>query len=412
MRILPAFGLGLLGFSAFCAPAMAGSGQALQIIVSKELQQVTVYDGLEVVAQSNVSTGKPGHTTPSGIFSILEKRKFHRSNLYDDAPMPWMQRITWSGVALHESNHVPPRPASHGCVRLPAAFAKDLYQLTERGAHVVISDEPVAPQLLAGDVLPKPRLFEPAPTLSDVPLRASIGSTDGESIEVAMNDPQPGIVEKSVAEEDRSPIYIMITRTSEQHRVAQIQQRLNDLGFQAGTVDGVLGKMTRRAIEDFRAQYRLPPGAGMDERFLDVLEARDGKGEIANGMLMIRRDFKQIYSAGVKIELPEKALGTHFMEARDVSSVNGEVKWYGVSLKNHLSDKEAERLGITVPADDFAFNLPTKALARVHIPDEAREKMATLLTEGSAITITDTGYQRETGLGTNFVTLTRQPPKT
>ncbi len=411
MRILPAAGWGLLGFSILCTPAMAGSGQALQIIVSKDLQQVTVYDGLDVVAQSNVSTGKPGHTTPSGIFSILEKRKFHRSNLYDDAPMPWMQRITWSGVALHESRHVPPHPASHGCVRLPADFAKNLYQLTERGAHVVISDEPVAPQLLAGNILPKPRLPEPAPTLSDVPLRASIGSADGESIEVAMNDPQPGIVGDSLAQEDRSPIYIMITRTTQQHRVAQIQNRLNALGFDTGAVDGVLGKRTRNAIEDFRTQYNLPPGVGMDDRFLAVLQARDGKGEIANGMLMIRRDFKEIYTAGVTIEQPEKALGTHFMEARNVSPMDGAVNWYGVSLKNHLGEKEAERLGISIPADDFAFNLPTKALLRIHIPDEAREKIATLLTDGSAITITDTGYQRETGLGTNFVTLTRKPPK-
>ena len=84
--------------------------------IEKAEQTLTVYDGDQVIATSKVSTGKAGHTTPSGVFSILEKRKYHESNLYSNAPMPWMQRITWSGVALHESNSVPNYPASHGCV--------------------------------------------------------------------------------------------------------------------------------------------------------------------------------------------------------------------------------------------------------------------------------------------------------
>ncbi len=115
-RIL-SIGVFLAAFGA--GHAMAGDGQVLQIVVSRDLQSLKVYDGDKVVASSKVSTGKPGHETPTGIFSVLEKRKFHRSNKYSDAPMPWMQRITWSGVALHESNSVPNYPASHGCVRLP-----------------------------------------------------------------------------------------------------------------------------------------------------------------------------------------------------------------------------------------------------------------------------------------------------
>jgi lipoprotein-anchoring transpeptidase ErfK/SrfK len=93
---------------------------------------------------SRVSTGKPGKDTPAGIFPILQKKAMHRSNLYDDAPMPWMQRLTWGGVALH-AGRVPGYPASHGCVRLPSAFAKKLYTITRSTSTIVIvADEPLS----------------------------------------------------------------------------------------------------------------------------------------------------------------------------------------------------------------------------------------------------------------------------
>ncbi|MDH3582109.1 MAG: L,D-transpeptidase family protein, partial [Hyphomicrobiales bacterium] len=93
----------------------------VQIIVSLPDQKATVYQGDKVLVTSRVSSGKKGHTTPSGVFSILQKNRFHRSNIYSRAPMPFMQRLTWSGIALHASNSVPNYPASHGCVRLPPA---------------------------------------------------------------------------------------------------------------------------------------------------------------------------------------------------------------------------------------------------------------------------------------------------
>ena len=99
--------LGLGAALILAEPAFAGSAAPLAIVVSRDTQSLAVYRGTEVVATSRVSTGKPGHSTPTGIFTILEKRKYHESNLYDSAPMPFMQRITWSGVALHESASVP-----------------------------------------------------------------------------------------------------------------------------------------------------------------------------------------------------------------------------------------------------------------------------------------------------------------
>ena len=122
----------------------ASASGPVTIVVSTDRQHLTVYDGDRPVSDTVVSTGRADHPTPYGVFSVIEKQVFHRSTLYDDAPMPYMQRLTWSGVALHEG-HVTGRPASHGCIRLPAAYAKDLYRFTKRGVRVVISREDVKP---------------------------------------------------------------------------------------------------------------------------------------------------------------------------------------------------------------------------------------------------------------------------
>jgi hypothetical protein len=112
----------------------------VRILISVPSQLALVYRGETLIGVSTVSTGKPGHDTPLGSFPILQKAPMHRSNLYDDAPMPFMQRLTWDGVALH-AGEIPGHPASHGCVRLPAAFAKQLYAITRLGAVVTITDE-------------------------------------------------------------------------------------------------------------------------------------------------------------------------------------------------------------------------------------------------------------------------------
>ncbi len=118
------------------------------IVVSTDRQHLTVYEGDRPVSDTVVSTGVADHPTPHGLFSVIEKQVFHRSTIYDDAPMPFMQRLTWSGIALHEGK-VTGKPASHGCIRLPAAYAKDLYRYTRRGVRVVISREDVKPVPLA-----------------------------------------------------------------------------------------------------------------------------------------------------------------------------------------------------------------------------------------------------------------------
>jgi lipoprotein-anchoring transpeptidase ErfK/SrfK len=110
---------------------------APKVLVSISEQQAYVYRGDRLVAVTTVSTGKAGHRTPTGQFRVTEKRAVHFSSKYNNAPMPHMQRLTDYGIALH-AGHIPGRPASHGCVRLPAQFAADLFKVTRVGTQVLI----------------------------------------------------------------------------------------------------------------------------------------------------------------------------------------------------------------------------------------------------------------------------------
>lgn len=145
------------------------------IVVSLPQQLVHVYRGGARIGESTISTGRPGHDTPTGVFTILQKQKMHRSTLYDDAPMPFMQRLTWDGIALH-AGRLPGYPASHGCVRLPAAFAEALYGVTEHGGVVVVADD----ASFAGDVVRPGDTASPG--LLAIVARAEAGDT---GVEVA-----------------------------------------------------------------------------------------------------------------------------------------------------------------------------------------------------------------------------------
>jgi lipoprotein-anchoring transpeptidase ErfK/SrfK len=119
-------------------PERSTSGN-VEIVVSIPLQLAYIYRGDTLIGMTTVSTGRRGHETPTGRFPIMEKQREHYSNLYNSAPMPFMQRLTWGGVALH-AGQIPGRPASHGCVRLPLAFARLLFTVTRVGTNVHIID--------------------------------------------------------------------------------------------------------------------------------------------------------------------------------------------------------------------------------------------------------------------------------
>ena len=173
----------------------------LQVVISIRKQQLTLFAGGRPVAHSQVSTGVPGHPTPQGVFSVLEKQIYHESNIYSAAPMPFMQRITWSGVAMHQGV-VPNHPASHGCIRLPAEFARRLWGMTKVGARVIIAQDEVALHDISSN-----RLFTTLPQVTaeahparvrvadqrrptDAPLNGSAATAESEEarIERAIDD--------------------------------------------------------------------------------------------------------------------------------------------------------------------------------------------------------------------------------
>jgi hypothetical protein len=154
------------------------AGEPIMAIVSIKSQQVTIYDADGWILRAPVSTGTTGRETPAGVFSVVEKDKDHHSNLYDDASMPNMQRITWSGIALH-GGPLPGHPASHGCVRMPYGFAEGLFDKTRLGMRVIIAPNDAEPVEFSD-----PALFVPnADAIAAAPARAE--KLAGEAAEAA-----------------------------------------------------------------------------------------------------------------------------------------------------------------------------------------------------------------------------------
>jgi hypothetical protein len=118
----------------------------MTVIVHLPSQRAYVYRNGIRIGVTTVSSGKDGHKTPTGVFTILQKNKDHKSNLYNNAPMPYMQRLTWDGIALHAGN-LPGHPASHGCIRMPMEFSKNLFEASRMGMTVVVTNEEVTPEL-------------------------------------------------------------------------------------------------------------------------------------------------------------------------------------------------------------------------------------------------------------------------
>ena len=194
----------------------------LFVVVSLNDEHIRVYDDHGLVTSSIVSTGVEGHPTPKGVFTILGRERFHASNLYSGAPMPYMQRVTWSGVAMHVGV-VTGHPASHGCIRLPVAFAQKIWGLTKIGERVVISPSDISPEGFSSSQLPVakmyPRAEEAAPAAAipaappateakatpaaDTTTTASTDAVPGEAAKPAVTAPAP-VVQASA--EARPPL--------------------------------------------------------------------------------------------------------------------------------------------------------------------------------------------------------------
>ncbi|WP_244270025.1 L,D-transpeptidase [Pannonibacter indicus] len=360
----------------------------MQIVVSLREQNLKVYRGLELVTSTPVSSGKTGYSTPTGVFSILEKRRKHFSNLYDNAPMPYMQRLTWSGIALHEGK-LPGYPASHGCVRMPMRFAQDLFTMTRHGMHVVITNGETAPVAITHAVLPQP--YAPGTTVASLDesilpasggLRGSIITDTASTASIA---PQ---TETQAAADFGTPLRMIIQPRPSGREIHDLQAMLNRLGFEAGPVDGVMGRKTRDAIRLFQQGYELPVTGNYSLSLLKRVYREAGEDLPLNAELRIRAKFKDIYQAGVTLKDPKAPIGTVIFTALGFKPGDSETGWMAVVAE------EAE--GMT----------PARILDRIDMPATVRKEVGAMLTPGSSLIVTDRPFLRNTGLGTDFVVTT------
>ena len=403
--------------------------EPVQIVVSLETQNMTVYKGGVELATSRVSSGQPGYRTPAGVFSILQKKLRHFSNLYDDAPMPYMQRLTWSGIALH-GGKVPDYPASHGCVRMPHPFARNLFGLTDRGGHVVISTEDAQLEVIEHSNLFQPAplatIFDPSYVAAKAPVSSAEASTAGDERAeapvfegthlrtVATSETKPQKVVTAHAERERfhgselrskAPIRVLITLRNEEEKVRDVQRLLSELGFRPGAIDGVIGRDTIRAVKRFQKFKRLPVTGKVTPELIAILNGAAGNWDYPTGHLYIRQKMREVYHAPVSIKNADKPIGTHLYTAMHFKADAVKVRWTGVTLQHYVPDYEDDdESELILPPDSGSAR---EALDRIEMPDHIRRKISSMLSTGSSLIITDKGAGRETQDGTDFLVITR-----
>ena len=406
------------------APLASQEDAPIQIIVSRKDQRLKVYRGQEVIATSRVSTGKTGHSTPTGIFSILEKKRQHFSNIYDSAPMPYMQRLTWSGVALHESGSVPNYPASHGCVRLPRGFARELFGMTERGAHVVIANREAEPERIDDLSLFQPKQSQLADKLTELSLGVAEPTQGHGKLELLSDRPSNDPLSEKLSmrlnlldqiRKSDAPIRVFITRQPRGNVVREVQVMLNKLGFDAGEPDGLAGKATYAAVRDFIKSKEgsiearmMPLKAVIDKNLLTALYHAAGAGEVPTGHIYVRSNFKPVFDAPIMIKEPNLPLGVHLLTAMKDEKDASKLDWLAVNLTDRYNDTMQDRLGLEQDAEQDGLVAFRDVLDRIEISDEVLAQINSLVNSGSSITISDRGFSRETTpVGTDFIVLTK-----
>ena len=356
-------------------------GDPVLLSVSLNRQTIDVYRGTHLIASSKVSSGMPGHETKPGVFSILEKQRFHHSNIYSGAPMPWMQRLTRSGTALH-AGAVPGYPASHGCIRLPFSFAPKLFQMTAVGGNVLVANDELAPKPIE-----HPNLFQPLPA----PVRLALAHTSEDRLNDAL-EPAPGYVSLSLvvardadspmttaematstaaqAPVAAAPLRILVTRRTPRDRLIGVQYVLSSMGYLTPqNFDGTFGKATAVAIREFQRTNGLPENSALNDELLDKIYEAAGRPTPPEGHLFVRQGFSRVFDVPIAFRNPNEPLGTHFYAALPFAPGASKARWVAFSWDG----------------GDAA-----KALERLDIPDDVRREISQRLTPGSSLIVADT----------------------
>ncbi len=343
----------------------------LHIMVSIRTQRIAVYSDGVLAARSNVSTGVPTHPTPTGVFSIIQKNRHHRSNIYSGAPMPFMQRLTWSGIALHQGP-LPGRPASHGCIRLTGEFASLLWKRTRLGARVVVTREEAAPYEFS-----HPRLFRARPQ------------------------------ETAAAASPASAIRTAQAETTATDAGQFAMPALAPLPDYPPIVD-ITADIRKTIVDEDPNAKKAPAPSGPISVFVSRKERK----------LYVRQGFVPLFETLIEIRDHDKPFGTHVFTA---TGGDGALRWLAVSLPVDAPKPKIERRTVrdkkgrprivreTTPVADTAQPTPDAAgvLERIDIPRDAIERIEALIGPGASLIVADAGLGWETGKGTDFIVLTR-----
>jgi hypothetical protein len=378
----------------------------LQIMVSIDQQKLHLYSDGTQVAETLVATGVPDHPTPTGVFSLIEKSREHRSNIYSSAPMPYMQRITWSGVAIHEGVGVG-HPASHGCIRMPHEFATRLWALTRLGTPVIIARPELTPQEFAD-----PHLFihKEKPTTP-----SSIGSTSAaiEPIRTAQTVDGSKTTDAPSGQKDD-------THGGSAALAGPVNaQKVASAAVAGEALETDKSFRTERVVAASGATVVTLPGS--PPKPAEIAPAATGAAIAVfvsrkNKRIYVRQHFSPLFDAPIAIDHPEQPLGTHVftaMEYLDGSSL----RWNVVSLPGEQTSRNMEsgkknirgaprRDRALEPLPDLPPQTPRQALARIEIPQNVIDQISQLIVPGSSLMVSDQGLGEETGEGTSFIVVT------
>ena len=379
----------------------------LQIVVSIANQHVTLYSSGTRVEQSAVSTGVPGRPTPTGVFSIIQKDRFHHSNLYSNAPMPYMERITWSGVALHEGP-LPGYPASHGCIRLTHEFAARLWTSARLGARVIVARTDVVPVDFTN-----PHLFEPKakpaepPAANDEPekqvevtrpVKLAQTKVAGEGTADAVASEAPVKPAASDAPGTASPTGDLRGTVETTGTDAAPTGPADPPKTEPGVADPI--KAPPPALPRARSADQPPKHAGTVAVFISRREKK----------LFVRQGFAPLFDVPVEIEHPEQPLGTHVFTALGLTDNGTRMRWNVMSMPTEPRPVITPKIGSkghfeARPVEPYVPQTAAQVLDRIQIPPAAVDRIAEILTPGASLVISDQGLGSETGEGTDFIVL-------
>src|SRR5438105_6151805 len=328
------------------------AGAPVMAIVPLRSQRITVYDADGWILRAPVSSGQKGRETPAGIYSVIQKVEEHYSNLYDDAYMPHMQRITWSGIALH-GGVLPGHPASHGCVRMPFDFAARLFDATAMGMRVIVAPTDVAPVEIA-----HPVLFQPKPGAG-----ALAAARSAEAEEAARKAAQARLAAATAYREaTRAMMPVRVAENLKLRAEAQLAAAETTLGsaISAEAKQQAEGAKTQAAarIAELQVKWeaakaelqpKLDAVTAAREAAATVETARAAAAEAARQVarelepvsvlisrktqrLYVRQAFEPIFESPVTIADPDRPIGTHVFTAIERPSSEANLRWSVVSL--------------------------------------------------------------------------------